>query len=263
MTAAAFPSHGDIALFQQQGFLIVRQLAKPETIQALQNAAKRNIENPVQPWELESSTGYPGAPNSVEAPGGDTIRRLLNAVCRDKAWADWATSAEITNCLARLFKAETLFLNTSHHNCLMTKAPAYSSDTGWHQDIRYWHFNQPNLISVWTALGEENQNNGSLSVIPGSHAMKLTPTQFDEAQFFDPTLEDNQSILAKEVSVSLAPGDVLFFHCKLLHRASRNKTDQVKLSLVFTYHDDQCQPLPNTRSSRDPEIQLAPASCAL
>ena len=37
----------------------------------------------------------------------------------------------------------------------MTKAKTYSSATLWHQDNRYWSFEEENLISVWLALGDE------------------------------------------------------------------------------------------------------------
>ena len=37
----------------------------------------------------------------------------------------------------------------------MTKQARYSSSTGWHRDSRYWHFQRPELISVWLALRDE------------------------------------------------------------------------------------------------------------
>jgi phytanoyl-CoA hydroxylase len=33
--------------------------------------------------------------------------------------------------------------------------PETSTQTCWHQDIRYLHFEKNNLISVWLADGEE------------------------------------------------------------------------------------------------------------
>ena len=60
-------------------------------------------------------------------------------------------------------------MSQAHHNCVMTKNPGYSSETHWHQDIRYWSFQQPELVSVWTALGREHKGNGCLRVLPGSH----------------------------------------------------------------------------------------------
>jgi phytanoyl-CoA hydroxylase len=70
---------------------------------------------------------------------------------------------------------------------MMTKNPSYSSITNWHQDIRYWSFERPELVSVWLALGREYFENGCLLVLPGSHAMEFAAEQFDENLFCVPT----------------------------------------------------------------------------
>ena len=51
-------------------------------------------------------------------------------------------------------------------------------------------------------------------------------------------------------------GDVLFFHCRLLHSAGQNRTGLTKFAAVFTYHADDNHPLPTTRSASLPEILL-------
>ncbi|HAW32834.1 MAG TPA: phytanoyl-CoA dioxygenase, partial [Planctomycetaceae bacterium] len=78
----------------------------------------------------------------------------------------------------------------AHHNCIMTKQPEFSSDTMWHQDIRFWSFERRELISVWVALGEENTDNGCLKVIPGTHRMTFEPHRLDERIFLRPDLPE-------------------------------------------------------------------------
>ena len=58
--------------------------------------------------------------------------------------------------------------------------------------------------------------------------------------------------------VSLKPGDVLFFHCRTLHAASRNSTNETKYSAVFTFRSADNEPLPGTRSATLPELILTP-----
>jgi len=68
----------------------------------------------------------------------------------------------------------SLELSQAHHNCIMTKNPAFSSATGWHQDIRYWSFQKPELVSVGShsagARGERLPVAGT-----GSHRMESVP----------------------------------------------------------------------------------------
>jgi len=138
----------------------------------------------------------------------------------------------------------------------MTKHPAYGSLTGWHQDIRYWSFSESELVSTWLALGHETADNGGLFFIPGSHAAAFRPDQFDADKFFRADLPENQALIARAVCPELAPGDVVFFHCRTLHAAQRNSSGQVKLSLVHTYHPARVQPLPGTRSASRPDVPL-------
>ncbi|WP_222836494.1 hypothetical protein, partial [Curtobacterium sp. B18] len=55
------------------------------------------------PIEYEADLRYPGAPESRNAEGGLTVRRLLGAYGRDPLFAQWATDARIGQSLARYF----------------------------------------------------------------------------------------------------------------------------------------------------------------
>jgi len=252
--------HDDqIAVLRKQGFVVARQFADPSQVAALRALAQRHLAEHVAPIEYEADLQYPGAPPSRGAEGGLTVRRLLNAYARDSLFAQWATDPRIGQWLARYFD-EPAVLSTVHHNCVMTKHPAYGSLTGWHQDIRYWSFTDTDLVSCWLALGPETRNNGGLSFIPGSHAAAFSPEQFDDKKFFREDAPQNADWIARAVCPELQAGDVVFFHCRTLHAAQGNRSDQVKLSVVYTYHPASCQPVAGTRSASQPGVPLvAPA----
>ena len=217
--------------------------------------ALRHLAAEIQPLEYEAQVRYPGAPASLDAPGGRTVRRLLQACARDALYRKWATSAEVANRLRQLLGPQ-LDLSQAHHNCVMTKNPAFSSATGWHQDIRYWSFQRPELISVWLALGPEHEENGCLWLVPGSHRMEFRREQYDDDRFFRTDSDENHEILRARVAAELDEGDALFFHCRLLHAAGKNLTALTKFAAVFTYHAVDNHPLPGTRSASLPEIAL-------
>lgn len=246
--------------FERDGYLVVRGLCLQSVRERLLEAAAEHLNPVLGPVEYEADVGYPGSPESRLAEGGNTPRRLLNAYTRDPAFRDWSTGAEVGDQLRAIFKAEfgheNVLLSQCHHNCLMTKHPGYSSATLWHQDIRYWSFDRPELVSVWLALGSEDEKNGALKVIPGSHRLTLDRGRLDSSLFLRTDLEENRKLLASAESVPLEPGDVLFFHCRLFHAAGMNLTEQVKQSLVFTYHAADNRPIPETRSAALPSIPL-------
>ena len=235
--------------FRTQGFFVARGLLNAATCGALRDQVTAALEPLAAPVEFEADVGYPGAPEHRLAPGGNTPRRLLYAYARHRLFQQLATGPEIVQHLALLSGEDDWQLSQCHHNCIMTKAPGYSSETHWHQDIRYWSFDVPELISVWVALGDETERNGALQVIPGSHAMELDRGRLDRDLFLRPELAANAPIIEAAEHIVLQQGDVLFFHCRLFHAAGWNRSEHTKLSCVFTYHRSDNRPIPGTRSA--------------
>jgi phytanoyl-CoA hydroxylase len=248
-------SEAEVAQFERDGYQIVRGLVSAGACARMRDIAERNLAAMVPPLEYEADTRYPGAPPSLEAPGGHTVRRLLQAYGRDAVFRESATAGPVAVRLRQLL-GPRLALAQAHHNCVMTKDPRYSSLTNWHRDIRYWAYQRPELISVWFALGEERTDNGCLLVIPGSHQMEFAPERLDEAQFLRTDVAENAELLGTQVPVELAPGDVLFFHCRLFHAAGNNRSVRTKFSAVFTYRAVDNAPLPGSRSAGQPDVLL-------
>jgi phytanoyl-CoA hydroxylase len=245
-----------VSVLREQGFVVVRQLVSQSTVTAIRAEAQRQLAQAIEPIEYEADLKYPGAPVSRDAQGGATVRRLLNAYSRGPLFQNWATHPNVAQWLQAYF-SDTPVLSRVHHNCVMTKHPSYGSLTGWHQDIRYWSFSDTDLVSTWLALGHETANNGGLFFVPGSHAASFNSTQFDGQKFFREDTPDNQRWISQAVCPDLEPGDVVFFHCRTLHAARQNSSDQVKFSLVHTYHPQACAPIEGTRSASLPGVPLS------
>jgi phytanoyl-CoA hydroxylase len=245
--------------FERDGYVILSRVAPPAVVDRMLHATLADVEHLAEPIEFEADLHYPGSPDSRDAAGGRTVRRLKQAHARGYVFTEWLTYPGVIGPLTQLLGPE-IVCPLAHHNCVMTKHPAFSSDTGWHQDIRYWSFERPELITVWLALGPERPENGCLRVIPGSHRMSLERSRFDEELFFRADLADNAELIAQAVPVELDPGDVLFFHCRTLHAATRNFSTQTKYSVVFTFRAADNPPRPGTRSAESPELLIhAPA----
>jgi len=245
----------ELARFESDGFVVVRGMVDPSVRERILEVARAHLAQETAPVEYEAQLHYPGAPESLDAPGGHTVRRLLQACVRDPVFREWGTSAPVAARLRQLL-GEQVRLAQAHHNCVMTKQPRYSSVTGWHQDIRYWTFQRPELVSVWLALGRETPENGGLSFIPGTHRMEFARERLDHALFLREDLPENQALIARRQTPALEAGDVVFFHCRTFHAAGANRTAAAKFSLVFTYHAADNAPLPGTRSDSLPAIAL-------
>ncbi len=245
-----------LAQFNEDGYLIVRNFCRSKLLKEASECALAALSPPIAPVEYETDLQYPGSPSERKAPGGDTVRRLLNAFARDQIFRQWGTNPQIGRIVREMLAADAVRLSQNHHNCIMTKHPGYGSATGWHQDIRYWAFERPELVTVWLALGREDETNGALRVIPGSHRIQLDRGLFDAALFLREDLPENHAMLQTAKTLTLNAGDVLFFHCRLFHSAGRNDSDSTKFSVVFTYRSEDNKPIEDTRSARHPDVHL-------
>lgn len=252
-----------IASFQENGFLILRDFLEGASCDAILDIALAHLKHKVEPIESEidyreksqeyrrDEVNY----ESLEAKEILTVRRLRQVYDRDILFKSWMENEEIRPVLKQLLKDEVV-ITTAHHNSIMTKMPYQSKETSWHQDRRYWSYSDDNLVTVWLALGEETDQNGVLEFIPKSHQMQFTPEQFGEKEYFNEEEPLNQALIQTKCSFSLQKGDVVLFHCKLLHRANKNSTSKPKLSFVYTVKGAETKALQGSRSSQYREIFL-------
>lgn len=229
-----------IAEFNTNGFLLLKNFADPVLCDAIKAKAKEHLDKQIQPIESEEEYLRTGSSNG-------TIRRLRQVYDREDVFKEWMTDKKIRPILEQLLGEHPRLL-LAHHNSIMTKLPHKSSITTWHQDIRYWHYQNDKLLSVWLSLGDEFLENGLLEFIPGSHKMSFSPEQFDERSSFREDLPQNKEIVSKRAHYNLKKGDIVLFHAKTLHYAHQNETDKAKISFVYSLRSASNEPIKNTRS---------------
>ena len=251
-----FLSKAQIQQFKIDGYLRLSKILSSTEVELLRAKTSSDLSNRIEPFELEASVNYPGAPESADATGGNTVRRLLNAFQRDDLFKALAENKVVTQGINEILKSKKLYLNPNHHNCIMTKQPEFSSKTLWHRDTRYWNFSDKYLINSWIALGDEKKENGAMSILPGSHRWEVEEDALDEKQFLKIDHPYNQQRLATARLVELDAGDILLFSAHCFHAAGNNTTTQSKFSVVYSYHADTTKAIEGTRSAILPAIEL-------
>ncbi len=242
--------------FCRDGYIVVRGLVPADCIDTMRRITQRDLAAHQGDIEYEAELSYPGAPESLDAEGGRTARRLRQAISRDPIFAKLVKEPYLVNRLQQLLGPH-IVMPLAHHNCIMTKQPRFSSDTGWHQDTRYWNFTTGDLVNIWIALGEENLHNGCLRVLPGTHHKRAERNRLDDELFLRTDLDENQPLLERAIPVELQAGDVLFFHARCFHSATRNFSPESKQSVVFTFRSLENWPVPGTKSAQWPELLLS------
>lgn len=226
--------------FNENGFLIIKNFANTQLCDKILNKAKEHLEKKQAP--IESEQEYMKLDNNNQ-----TVRRLRQVYKREAIFKDWMEEKKIRPIFEQVLN-DIPVLTLAHHNSIMTKLPNESTRTFWHQDRRYWHFENDNLISVWLSLGDEFLENGLLEFIPKSHKINFTQDSFDKDSNFLDENQENKKLIKTKVHENLFKGDIVLFHCKTLHHASKNISDNAKISFVYTVRAQNNRPLKNTRS---------------
>ena len=248
--------------FHQNGFLILRNFLEVQKCEAILEVAKVHLKHRIEPIETElgydeKSLEYRRDITDYSSTKKESqVRRLRQVYERDILFKEWMENEKIRPILKQVLDDEVV-IATAHHNSIMTKMPSPHSETAWHQDRRYWSYSDDNLVSIWLALGKENSENGVLEFIPKSHTMQFLPEQFGEKEYF---LEDNplnMSLIETKQSSNLETGDVVLFHCKLLHRANRNSSQKPKISFVYTVKGEKTKAIDGSRSAQYREVLLS------
>jgi phytanoyl-CoA hydroxylase len=118
----------------------------------------------------------------------------------------------------------------------------------FHQDGLYFHFEPHDLVAAaWVALDPVSDANGTLCVVPGTHRMPICEHEalpgINRGAFAAKGIEGADDIMARAVTLDLAPGDGVLFHPHLYHRTGGNRTDGHRRVLTLHFASARCRSL--------------------
>lgn len=146
-----------------------------------------------------------------------------------------------------------------HHSRVNVKAGFDGKSFPWHSDFETWHAEdflpQMRVVTGWVFLTENNECNGSLFVIPGSHkkfisCVGATPQdnykQSLRKQILGVPSQGVMKELVKEHGIKGLygpPGTVVFHECNLMHGSPDNISPNPRSNLFFVYNSLQNKPV--------------------
>jgi ectoine hydroxylase-related dioxygenase (phytanoyl-CoA dioxygenase family) len=215
----------EVALYRQQGYIIVKGFCKPEEVNKLYQTALEDKAMQNNALDLNDQSGKKTRLSLWFTPGNDVFGYLTR-------------SEKMIGAVKQLLGGDAPVCH--FHSKLMQKEPKVGGAWEWHQDYGYWYKNQfmfpDELISVMVALTEANKENGCLQVIKGSHKLGRVNHGFAGEQVgADMQMVDNALKTMELVYVELEPGDALIFHSNLLHRSEANLSDRPRWSVISCY----------------------------
>ena len=122
------------------------------------------------------------------------------------------------------------------------KPPAQSSATPAHQDGFYFCLVPNEAVNMWLALDEIDQDNGCIRYVAGSHRRGLRPHGQSGVLGFSQGMTDwSDEDDAKEVAVTVGPGDLTVQHSLTIHRAEANRSARPRRALGGVYYSTRAK----------------------
>lgn len=235
--------------FRRDGFLIVRNLVRPEDIQEL----RRHCDD-ILAGKIDLSPFVYRAPGDDGTDIAKTLHRIHMGHHHLELWERYLLYPRVLDVVAALTGPDVAAMQTM----LFTKGPG-SNGQGFHQDSYYIPTFPDTLLGAWIAIDDADTENGCLWMSRGSQVEPVYPPEhgwgygnvelggIDYVQGVgghsnsdddpDNTLKPiAERYREDEVPAVMRAGDVAFFGGHVFHRSLRNRTpDRWRRSFVNHY----------------------------
>ena len=235
---AAGPLKADVLqAYERDGFVLARQMFDAEEVDLLRRAAKEDR-------ELDRRAFGRG-----DGEGG-TVRLSLWNHPGDTIYGMFARCETIVNSAELILGGEVYH----YHSKMIMKDAKVGGAWAWHQDYGYWYQNGvlfPLLVSAFIAVDPATRENGCMQVLKGSHLIgRIDHVLTGDQAGADPERVREAQMRLETVYVEMEPGDVLFFHCNLLHRSDQNHSDKPRWAMICCYNAARNDPYKESHHPR-------------
>lgn len=233
----------EVANFQRDGFVIVKNLLNEEEVKLLLQIARAD--------QQLSQSAY-----GREDGGGAVITLAVRNELTDDYYSTIARSQRIVTRMEQFLGDEVYH----YHHKLILKEPRVGGAWEWHQDYGYWYNNgclTPDMGSCLIAIDEATRANGCLQVLRGSHHIG----RINHGPIGDQTGADLERVAVAQkryetVHVELEPGSAVLFHANLLHRSDQNRSDNPRWALICCYNTKSNDPYKESRHPRYTQLDV-------
>lgn len=201
-----------VTFYQRNGYVLAKELFAPEEVDFLRTYFTDMVERGGDGW----------AEGGVDETSADPLKRyprLLQPHRGDEVAMRFMLDERIRERLTAFYEREPLAVQT-----MIYFKPPGARGQALHQDQRYLQAEPGTCMAAWLALEDIDDENGCLSIVPGTHDMPvLCPGTADLSQSFTGDLAPIPDGLS-EVSVEMRAGDMLFFNGSLVHGSGPNRS---------------------------------------
>jgi hypothetical protein len=198
------------ARFDRDGFVILPDLITAAECERLKVEARRVLD----------SDAKPGA--SVH----------LHMAATSPLFRELSEDPRVVGPLQDVMPHGVMFLSDK----IVYKSASKTFATPWHIDCFYWRNTRPKL-SVWIPLDDATAQNGTLTVVPGSHRKdwQMVKKGLANGEFHD-EISNADWKEGDVVTCAIKRGTGIIFSDRLVHGSTSNTAGTDRYAIISTYH---------------------------
>ena len=119
-----------------------------------------------------------------------------------------------------------------------SKEPGDRKQVSWHQDASYWPLTPSKVVTVWLAIDDVDEENGPMTVIPGSHLHGQIPFEnstAEENNVLGQSVQDPLAWGGDPVPFTMRAGQISMHTDMLLHGSEPNLSPRRRCGLTLRY----------------------------
>jgi phytanoyl-CoA hydroxylase len=240
--------------FQEQGYVITRQLLSSDELQALREETGEAIRRKIPPllFEAESAETLAAVPELYKDDQGRVFRRLERVIDRGGAF-EQVVYGPLSKAVSDILPPP-VFVCLNRHNMLMLKAPYNPAPVLWHQDAAVWNEGTFDHVAAIVAIDDFLPGNGCLEVVPGSHRREPLGLGWEENTALVRE-KCRHEIEENAIQVDLKAGDAVLFHGLLLHGSSGNNSANTRRSLTVAFFPGDLRTVSTKSGAQIPQLR--------
>ena len=227
-------SEQQVAQFERDGFIMGPKVLEQTDIDELIGEVMRVIDE-------RDRTDIPQpvrVKNMNEGRGDRPVWQIVNIWQGSAAFERLMRSPGVAEAAAKLLRANELRI---WHDQIQYKPPQQGGKTGWHQDSMAWPPLMPKTQQVtgWIALDDADEDNGAMSMVPGSHHWGPAEDVLHNLEDFHKLPETHDGHAVKVQLCPVPAGHVHFHHGLTWHGSHDNQSGRHRRAIALHFMSEQ------------------------
>jgi phytanoyl-CoA hydroxylase len=224
-------SQDQVDFFNENGFLVARQLVDPQTVGVLREALMRIVEGKHEGMRRRMD---------LSTLTGQRITKIERFWNLDSVFEDFMRTSSLGEAAGQLMNSPEVRL---FYDQMFYKEPKVGAAVPCHQDYdTFRDISTSNLVTAWIATSRVDKENGCMYMVPGSHKWGLIDRigsyilkDPDPEHFLNNSLTAEQRANVVRQPIELEAGDVSFHHALTIHCSYPNISDRARLGYIHHY----------------------------